>query len=185
MEKKTIIGLTFTKEGEKNVNGEVLEENVEAVKEYATSFGYELRSQVTINVPVKHYEQTKAKDYKSFFPTQNKNLQNIGEEFKLSLYSQRWGHNDFYTLTKTEEGWNVTTNKLKNAKGDKHAGPHIENALTGESISFPSDIGYFLSDIWDASQTKSKEEVQSYFYELSEWISTTEKTKPNFGALLI
>lgn len=68
MEKKTIFGITFTKEGEKNVNADVLEENVEAVKEYATSLGYELRNERTINVMEKQYEQTKAKNYQSFFP---------------------------------------------------------------------------------------------------------------------
>ncbi|MFJ8063204.1 hypothetical protein ACIQYS_01035 [Psychrobacillus sp. NPDC096426] len=35
-EKENNFGITFTKEGENNVNVDVLEENVEAVKEYAT-----------------------------------------------------------------------------------------------------------------------------------------------------
>ncbi|MBK0009900.1 hypothetical protein IAE23_25855 [Bacillus sp. S35] len=110
-------------------------------------------------------------------------MQNIGTDFKMRVYSCRWGHRDNYTLTKTENGWIVKTMKYKGIESDKHASPGIEQAFRSESISFPQDIGYFISDIWDASQTKSQEEVQGYFDELAEWISKYEESKPNFSAL--
>ncbi|SDH74077.1 hypothetical protein SAMN04487975_107134 [Planococcus glaciei] len=110
-------------------------------------------------------------------------MQNIGEKFRLSVYSQRWGHNDTYKLTKTEEGWLLTFNKATDAPCDRFGHPTLEKAFTGESISYPNDLEYFISEIWDASQTKSKEEVQGYFDQLGEWMSTTEKTKPNFSPL--
>ncbi|MDF0727241.1 hypothetical protein PY093_11080 [Cytobacillus sp. S13-E01] len=110
-------------------------------------------------------------------------MQNIGVEFKLRVYSQRWGHRDNYNLTKTENGWAITTNKLRGLESDKHGSPGIEKAFTSESISYPHDIGYFLSDIWDASQNRSVEEVQGYFDQLADWISKTEESKPNFGPL--
>lgn len=40
-----------------------------------------------------------------------------------------------------------------------------------------------VSDSWDASENRSAEEVQSYFDRLAEWISETEKMKPNFSPL--
>ena len=39
-------------------------------------------------------------------------MQNIGVEFKLRVYSRRWGHGDNYNLTKTENGWTVKTMKF-------------------------------------------------------------------------
>ncbi|MBK5482141.1 hypothetical protein JFV29_09415 [Peribacillus sp. TH16] len=110
-------------------------------------------------------------------------MNNIGEDFKLRVHSNRWGHYDNYTLIKKENGWTVITMKIHGDEGDKLGSPAIEKAFDRESFSYPNDLGYFLSHIWDASETKTKEEVQKYFDELGEWISTTEKTKPNFGAL--
>ncbi|WEZ08126.1 hypothetical protein P5663_19215 [Priestia flexa] len=111
-------------------------------------------------------------------------MQNIGVEFKLRVYSQRWGHRDNYNLTKTEDGWTIKTMKFhQGLVSDKHGSPGLEKALGSESISYPHDIGYFLSDIWDASQNRSVEEVQSYFDKLADWISNTEESKPNFGPL--
>ncbi|WLG16655.1 hypothetical protein [Bacillus cereus] len=111
-------------------------------------------------------------------------MQNIGVEFKLKVHSNRWGHKDTYNLTKTEKGWVVGTAKGK-VESDTHASPGLEKAFTGEGISYPADLGYFLSDIWEASQTKSEEEVQGYFDKLGEWISTTEATKPDFSPLAL
>lgn len=112
-------------------------------------------------------------------------MKNIGVSFKLPVHSNRWGHKDNYTLTKTEEGWLVTYNKATNATCDKGGSPTLEKALGGESISYPADLEYFLIDIWNASENHSQEEVQAYFNELGEWISTTEKTKPNFSSLYL
>ncbi|MFG3614374.1 hypothetical protein [Rummeliibacillus stabekisii] len=107
-------------------------------------------------------------------------MTNLDVSFKLRVHSNRWGHKDNYTLTKTEDGWLVSYNKATNAPCDKGGSPTLEKALRGESISYPADLEYFLIDIWDASETKSKEEIQAYFDRLGEWISTTEKTKPVF-----
>ncbi|WP_281237062.1 hypothetical protein P5654_003925 [Bacillus safensis] len=110
-------------------------------------------------------------------------MKNIGTKFNLRVYSTRWGHHDNYHLTKTEEGWLVTYNKASNAPCDKSGSPTLEKALRGENISYPADLEYFISDIWDASENRSAEEVQSYFDKLSAWISEAEKTKPNFSPL--
>lgn len=112
-------------------------------------------------------------------------MQNIGEKFQLRVHSQRWGHGDNYNLTKTEEGWLVTYIKATDAPCDKGGSPTLQKALGSESISYPSDLEYFVSDIWDASQSRSKEEVQGYFDKLAEWISNTEETKPNFSPLFL
>ena len=100
----------------------------------------------------------------------------------MRVHSNRWGHKDNYNLTKTENGWTIKTMKFhQGLVSDKHGSPGIEKALGSESISYPHDIGYFLSDLWDASQTRSKEELQSYFDQLADWISKTEENKPNFN----
>ncbi|WHY88718.1 hypothetical protein QNH39_13150 [Neobacillus novalis] len=112
-------------------------------------------------------------------------MQNIGVDFKLRVYSQRWGHRDNIYLKKTENGWSIVTLKLRGVESDKHGAPGIIKAFESESISYPADIGYFLSDLWDASQIKSEEEIQRYFDQLADWISHTEETKPNFGPLHI
>lgn len=110
-------------------------------------------------------------------------MKNIGTKFKLRVYSTRWGHDDNYHLTKTEDGWLVTYLKATDAPCDKGGNPTLQKALSSESISYPADLGYFISEIWDASENRSADEVQTYFDTLAAWISETEKTKPNFSAL--
>lgn len=110
-------------------------------------------------------------------------VQNIGEKFKLRIHSNRWGHGDNYNLTKTEDGWLVSYNKATNAPCDKGGSPTIQKALQSESISYPADLEFFISDIWEASQNRNKEEIQIYFDRLAHWISTTEESKPNFSPL--
>lgn len=112
-------------------------------------------------------------------------MQNIGTSFTMDIYSCRWGHKDPYTLTKTENGWNISSSKFDSLESDKHGSPGIGKALDSDSIAYPNSIGYFLSDLWDASQLKTKEETQKLFDQLAEWISTSEETKPNFGPLHI
>lgn len=111
-------------------------------------------------------------------------MKNIGVTFTLRIHSNRWGHRDNYRLTKTEDGWNVSYIK-GDIKSDKHASPGLEKALKSEQISFPQNLGYFLSDLWDASEKLDTDEVQKHFDELADWISETERTKPNFGPLFI
>lgn len=110
-------------------------------------------------------------------------MKNIGTKFKLRVHSNRWGHNDNYNLTKTEDGWLVTYLKETDASCDKGGNPTLQKALSSESISYPADLEYFISDIWNASENRSAEEVQAYFDTLADWLSETEKTKPNFSPL--
>jgi len=112
-------------------------------------------------------------------------LKNIGVAFKLRVHSNRWGHKDNYTLTKTEDGWILNSLKFNGVRCDKHGNPGLEKALVSESVSFPHDLGYFISDLWEASENKDQETVQSYFDQLSDWISRTEESKPNFNPLYL
>ena len=112
-------------------------------------------------------------------------MQNVGVEFKLRIHSCRWNHKDKYFLTKTEDGWTLRSLKARDVKCDKGGNPALQNALISESISYPRDLEDFISDIWASSQKRSREEVQSYFDKLADWISRYEESKPNFNALYL
>ena len=104
----------------------------------------------------------------------------IGVEFEFEIYTRRWGHTDFYALTRTETGWRITgASAFNNNETDKSGQPGVFSALQHDSVSYPYNIGLLLEWTWDkASEGATREEVQAAINDIAKWISLCEKNTP-------
>lgn len=100
----------------------------------------------------------------------------IGKEFKFNIYTRRWGHYDYYKVTRRINGWELSFNDT--TKCDKKC-TYLLDALNNDFVSYPYNIGDFFEWIWnEASEGLSMNEVQQAIDDVAEWISTCEKTVP-------
>lgn len=105
--------------------------------------------------------------------------QTVGQNFKLGVYTSRWGHRDNYLLTRTKDGWNIEFGAYHGECG-KDGSPVLNEILRHDSVSYPQDIGHYMYAIWDRAMSAglSCEKVQSLLDELGDWISQTEQSAP-------
>jgi hypothetical protein len=102
----------------------------------------------------------------------------IGVKFEVRIYTNRWGHYDGYSLTRTTTGWKIQST-FNETDADK-SGNLLFNALEHDSICYPKQAGELLEHIWGkAKKGATKEQVQRYLNDFAEWISTCEKATPS------
>jgi hypothetical protein len=103
----------------------------------------------------------------------------IGVEFKIEIYTRRWGHYDIYALLRTKDGWELSAGSaFQDLKDDKRC-ECIKKILEHDNVSYPYNISDFFKWIWDqAADGADKDSVQKALNDISEWISICEKTVP-------
>jgi hypothetical protein len=103
----------------------------------------------------------------------------INADFKLKVYSRRWGHNDTYKVKRTETGWEIGHISIS-GECDKTGTPFLFKNLDHDSINYPEDLGGYMEYLWDQAYQKglSHEQVQSALNELGEWICECEIKSP-------
>lgn len=108
--------------------------------------------------------------------------QTIGEEFEFRVFSRRWGHEDTYRITRTEEGWDVR-NLVIGGPCDKAGHPSLFHNFEQDSIAYPATLDSRMEWLWNQAKNKglSKEAVQNALRELAGWVSLTEKSAPDSG----
>ncbi len=103
----------------------------------------------------------------------------LDHEFKMRVFSRRWGHPDSYLLKKTNQGWFV---HFQHHKGycDKTGSPFLFKALDHDSINYPEALGGYMEWLWETASTENMgvNEIQEQLDILAEWISVTEKSSP-------
>ena len=104
----------------------------------------------------------------------------IGKEFKLKIYTRRWGHYDTYKVTRTEEGWDIEGLMTANGgKCDKTCNPYLFKKLNHDSVCYPQQIGDFMEYLWNqAAEGLTEDEVRECFDMIGEWISSCEMNTP-------
>ena len=103
----------------------------------------------------------------------------LGEKFEFRIYTRRWEHYDYYQLTRTEEGWEISGGSAFDTKADKEGNPAVFEALEHDSVSYPRTLGIFLEWVWDkAFKGATKEVIQAAINDLGEWISLCEQSTP-------
>ena len=111
----------------------------------------------------------------------------IGGEFKLDIYTRRWGHKDCYTIKRTESGWHIS---FLSYSGDctKDGYPILYAALDHDGVCYPKQTNLFLEWLWDKAHEDglTKEQVQEALNNIGQWISDCEKSAPKgiFGGLI-
>lgn len=108
--------------------------------------------------------------------------QTIGKEFSLRVFSRRWGHEDTYRVTRTDEGWHVAHIAIS-GKCDRAGTPFLYTNLAQDNISYPSSLPFMMEQLWDSAADRglSVEAVQQAFDQLGTWISGVERTRPTGG----
>jgi len=105
----------------------------------------------------------------------------MNEEFEFKVYSNRWGHYDKYTLTRTKRGWYVKHLTI-NGDSDPEGKPYLIENFKQDNISYPSGLPSMLGSIWRHADEEglSKEQIQEKINKLAEWVSNCEKAKPRW-----
>lgn len=99
---------------------------------------------------------------------------------KLEVYSRRWGHNDTYTLERTERGWGISFVAIS-GQCDPTGEPYLYDNLRQDSINYPAHLGEYLGRLWRKAEDEnlSGDEVQRHLDQLAQWIQITEKSTPD------
>ena len=107
----------------------------------------------------------------------------IGATFIMKVYTRRWGHYDYYEITRTEKGWDIRANATSESC-DKRARRGLNKMLEHDSVCYPEKINVFFEWLWEraAEDGLSKAEVQKSINQLGKWISECEMSAPRDGA---
>ena len=108
--------------------------------------------------------------------------QTLGTDFEFRVYSKRWGHDDSYRVSRTEDGWNVHHLSI-GGPCDTGGHPFLFDCFNQDSISYPSGLDTRLEWLWEEARDKglSKENVQQALQDLADWVSDTERCAPSSG----
>lgn len=106
--------------------------------------------------------------------------QTLDQEFKLDVYSRRWGHKDRYHLIRNKEGWDISFNSNK-GQCDKSGDPTLYKILEHDFINYPHDLKGYLEFLWNKANKSglSYDEVQQALDSIGEWISNCEISTPD------
>ncbi len=105
----------------------------------------------------------------------------MGEEFTLSVFSNRWGHDDTYRIKRIKTGWHISYIAIY-GDCDTSGHPYLFSNLKQDYINYPVGLGSFMTWLWEkaANEGLNKEEIQEKFNQLGYWISLCEKNTPKW-----
>ena len=103
----------------------------------------------------------------------------IGEKFTLRIYTRRWGHDDVYYLSRSNNGWHIET-ITNRGESNKGGYPVLFDAFKHDGVCYPKQTGEFLEFLWDKAKEDGldKAAVQKGLDDLGKWISKCEKSVP-------
>jgi hypothetical protein len=108
--------------------------------------------------------------------------QSIGANFTFRVFSNRWGHDDTYTVQRTKDGWHVTHISI-GGPCDKGGRPFLFENFRQDSIHFPEGLDGWMEWLWNqaAERGLTAEQVQAGLQQLADWVSNTERSAPSGG----
>lgn len=106
----------------------------------------------------------------------------IGADFKLPIFSGRWGREDIYSIKRTEDGW-IIKNVSIGGPCDKGGRPFLFENFRHDSIQYPARLDGWMEWLWEKASTEglTHNQVQESLQQLGEWVSNTEKSAPKDG----
>ncbi len=101
---------------------------------------------------------------------------------ELNVYAQRWGHSDRYNVNRTSIGWEISINTIV-GECDKEGKPNLFDILKQNYVSYPADLGIYMELLWDLAEQEQlpEDKIQKHLNAFGEWITATEKSKPNLS----
>jgi hypothetical protein len=93
--------------------------------------------------------------------------------------SNRWGHADTYTLTRTARGWEVFFLGIGGIC-NKSGAPYLFENLEHDGIDYPQSLGDRLEFLWTQARERrmSARQVQQAFNSLAKWLRVVEYDIP-------
>lgn len=82
------------------------------------------------------------------------------QEFKLRVYSRRWGHDDIYKLWRADAGWKVQFIQI-GGQCDPAGRPYLFENLEHDAIQYPPDLAQRMHRLWREAPMMTTEEIQS------------------------
>lgn len=104
--------------------------------------------------------------------------------FSLTLTSPRWGFNDTWKFTWTDEGWIMDDPQSPSDSYavPKDGGDKFLSTLQHDDYRFPYHTSGALERLWHkADEGCSPDEIQEAFDVLAEWIQECDRVHPNTG----
>ncbi|MBM7558120.1 hypothetical protein [Halanaerobacter jeridensis] len=105
--------------------------------------------------------------------------QTIGDEFTFKVHTERWGHNDNYTVKRTQDGWEIS-NIAIGGECDKSGDPYLFKNFKQDFIDYPINIGEYMISIWERAKSENwnHQEVQEALDRVANWVSQCEENSP-------
>jgi hypothetical protein len=105
--------------------------------------------------------------------------QTLDCDFKIKIFTRRWGHYDTYQIKRISTGWYVGHLALS-GNCDKSGKPYLIENLRHDSVNYPEALPGYLEWLWDqaAELGLTPNQVQDCLNELGEWITSCEESSP-------
>ncbi len=103
----------------------------------------------------------------------------------VPIFSRRWGHDDNWTFTMTDEGWVIqlgahTAHVIIEPKDEVRPSETLSKWARNDMVTLPAGTTGFLEHVWSRAQeeTLSREQVKAAIEDIAEWINATSKSRP-------
>lgn len=102
---------------------------------------------------------------------------NLDIEMEFPVYTRRWGHEDYYRISRTTTGWYINFLSI-NGDSEKDGTGKIFANLKHDGVFFPEeDIKNAFSILWDDADRREMpiSELKRKLQDIASWISNIEK----------
>lgn len=102
---------------------------------------------------------------------------NLDIEMEFPVYTRRWGHEDYYRISRTTTGWYINFLSI-NGDSKKDGTGKIFANLKHDGVFFPEeDIKNAFSILWDDADRREMpiSELKRKLQDIASWISNVEK----------
>ena len=101
--------------------------------------------------------------------------------FTFMVFTRRWNSTVTYNVTKTTDGWHIRHIAI-NGDCEPDGSPYFYSNFDQDNVVYPSDFGGFLRHIWTAlnREEMSEADAQEKLQELADWVSTCERSQPEW-----
>jgi len=110
-------------------------------------------------------------------PYSKKGDENLHKKIDFKIYTRRWGHDDFYSIERTKDGWKVYGFSVFGT--NKGAEDLIRHILEHDNVIYPYNLGDIFESLWEkADEDMDFDTLKRCIINLFEWISSIEYNTP-------
>ena len=101
--------------------------------------------------------------------------------FTFMVFTRRLSSTATYNVTKTTNGWDIHHIAI-NGDCKPDGSPLFYSNFDQNNVVYPSNFGSFLSHIWTALDREeiNDADAQEKLQELADWVSTCERSQPEW-----